>query len=144
MDPETRISMTGYLYILGGPLSWQSKLQKVVTKSTVEAEYYSLVAEMQEGLWLTSLINEIGFKLPLAIRLMEDNQVCVAVAQNPGNHSRTNHIDIRNHFIREKIAEKTLILGYCPTDKMIADIFTKALPRIQFATFFLQNDRNRN
>jgi hypothetical protein len=132
MDPETRRSMTGYLFMLGGPLSWQSKLQKVVATSTVEAEYYSLVAEMQEGLWLISLIKEIGFELPLPIRLMEDNQGCIAVAQNPGNHSRTKHIDIRNHFIREKIAEKTFILEYCPTDKMIADIFTKALPRIQF------------
>jgi hypothetical protein len=47
--------------MLGGPLSWQSKLQKVVATSTVEAEYYSLVAEMQEGLWLISLIKEIGF-----------------------------------------------------------------------------------
>jgi KUP system potassium uptake protein len=101
-------------------------------QSTVDAEYYSLVAEMQEGLWLISLIKEIGFELPLPIRLMEDNQGCIAVAQNPGNHSRTKHIDIRNHFIREKIAEKTFILEYCPTDKMIADIFTKALPRIQF------------
>ena len=132
MDPETRRSMTGFVFMLGGPISWQCKLQKVVATSTVEAEYYSLAAEMQEGLWIISLIQEIGLNLPLPVPLKEDNQGCIAVSSNPGNHSRTKHIDIKNHFIREKIADGIFKMEYCSTDKMIADIFTKALARILF------------
>ena len=131
-DLETRRSMTGYVFMIGGPISWQSTLQKVVAQSTVEAEYYSLSAEMREGLWLKSLIEEIQLPLKTPIILMEDNQGCIAIAENQGNHSRTKHIDIKNHFIRDKIQEGIFKMQYCKTDLMIADIFTKPLAKPLF------------
>jgi hypothetical protein len=89
MDVETRRSMTGFVFMIGGPISWNSKLQKVVALSTVEAEYYSLVDEVQEGTWIISLIDEIGFGVKRPVLLKEDNQGCIAVAKNPGSHYRT-------------------------------------------------------
>jgi hypothetical protein len=73
MDLETRRSTTGFVFMMGGPISWQSRLQKVVALSSMEAEYYSLVAEIQDGIWITSLLNEVGFKVKTPVILKEDN-----------------------------------------------------------------------
>jgi len=65
---------------------------------------------------------------------MEDNQGAIAIANNPVAHSRTKHIDIRYHFVREAVLNKTVELRYCPTEFMIADILTKSLSRERFET----------
>ena len=57
-----------------------------------------------------------------------DNQSCIALAKNPEFHARSKHIDIQYHFIREKVEEGMVHLEYCPTQKMVADILTKAIP----------------
>ena len=67
--------------------------------------------------------------------LMEDNQGCIALAHNPVHHSRSKHIDLRAHFIREKVAEKVVDLHYVPTDKQLADILTKPLGPVKFKHF---------
>ena len=64
--------------------------------------------------------------------ILEDNQGAIAMAKNPVGHKRTKHIDIKHHFIRETIQAGTIVLTYCPTKSMVADTFTKALPRDQF------------
>ena len=66
------------------------------------------------------------------ITIHEDNQGTIAMSKNPIQHKRTKHIDIKFHFVREKIQDKTMELKYCPTHEMVADIFTKPLPRGQF------------
>ncbi len=64
--------------------------------------------------------------------IQEDNQGTIAMSKNPVSHKRTKHIDIKFHFVREKIQDKTIELKYRPKHEMIADIFTKPLPRGQF------------
>ena len=61
-----------------------------------------------------------------------DNQGAIALAKNPVHHNRTKHIDIRYHFIREKVLRNEIILKYCATKDMIADILTKPLPKPSF------------
>ena len=65
---------------------------------------------------------------------MEDNQGAIAIGRNPIIHTRTKHIDIRYHYVREALQEKIITLRYCPTDKMLADLLTKGLPRGKFKT----------
>ena len=63
---------------------------------------------------------------------MEDNQGAISIAKNPVAHSRTKHIDIRYHYIREAIQGEIVNLCYCPTEQMVADLLTKSLPRERF------------
>ena len=64
-----------------------------------------------------------------ATTIMCDNQGCIALAKNPTNHSRTKHIDIQHHFIRERLESGEICLRYCPTQDMVADVLTKALAK---------------
>ncbi|KAF0775095.1 hypothetical protein AaE_001205, partial [Aphanomyces astaci] len=88
----------------------------------------------QEALWMKALLQELGeLEDGVSITIWEDNQGSIALAKNPEHHRRTKHIDIRYHFIREKVASADIELKYCPTSDMIADIFTKPLPAVQFS-----------
>ena len=89
-----------------GPISWLSKKQPIVALSTSEAEYIALSSASQEAVWLKQLSTttlRVSSNKPLTI--MEDNQGAIAMSKNPIAHSRTKHIDIRYHYIREAIQE---------------------------------------
>ena len=62
---------------------------------------------------------------------MCDNQGCIAPAKDPKHHSRTKHIDVQHHFIREKLEDGEVSLWYCPTEDMVADVLTKALAKVR-------------
>ena len=122
-DIDDRHSTTGNLFLMaGGPISWQSKKQKIVALSTSEAEYVALGAAVQEAVWLRRLLT------------VEDNQGAIALAKNQVGHARTKHIDIRYHYIRETVQQEVVTLSYCTTKNMLADLLTKPLPREQFET----------
>jgi len=73
------------------------------------------------------LLTELGDKSKEPTVLMEDNQSAIAIAKNPQFHGRAKYIDIRHHFIREKVNEGDIKLEYCPTDDLIEDMLTKGL-----------------
>ena len=133
-DLDSRRSTTGYVFQLSGAaVSWSSKRQKTVALSSTEAEYMALAAATQEALWLRVLLKEMGFEQTDATVIKEDNQSCIALAKNPNKHQRTKHIDIRYHFVREQVVERSSVkIEYCSTDLMVADIATKALCRVLF------------
>jgi hypothetical protein len=134
-DPDTRRSTTAYLFQFGGgPISWSSRLQPTVALSSAEAEYMAVCAATQESTYLRQLLEEFGYPQVSATKIFEDNQGCIALARNPVLHKRTKHIEIRYHFIRERIESKQVQLEYVPTQKQLADIMTKALPKPQFET----------
>jgi hypothetical protein len=102
---------------------------------STEAEYISLTQAAKEAIWHRFLLIEIldrqYKKLPI-ISIFADNQVCLALAHNPEYHARTKHIDIKDHFVREKVEGGEVSLEYTPTVDMVADCLTKALPREKF------------
>jgi hypothetical protein len=132
-DIADRKSTSGYVFMMnGGAISWKSAKQEVTAKSTVEAEYMSQASATQEVIWLQSFFNDVKHPADKPMVLYADNQGAMALANNPVQHNRTKHIDVRYHFIREKIRNGEINLIYCPTALMIADIMTKPLPRPAF------------
>jgi hypothetical protein len=129
-DLDERKSTTGYAFYIGdGLISWNSKRQATVALSTAEAEYMAATQAVKEVLWLKQLLNEIGFTQSQPVLIHSDNQGCIALTKNPAYHSRTKHIDIRHHFIRDAVEVGAVELQYCATDDMVADVLTKALAR---------------
>ena len=102
------------------------------SNSRAEAEYIALGSATQEAIWLHQMLTDLRIDTKGSIEILEDNQSAIAVAKNSVGHKRTKHIDIKHHFIRETVQAGTINLSYCPTADMLADIFTKQLPRTQF------------
>jgi hypothetical protein len=131
--PDRRRSVGGYITFVGNsPISWLSRKHHTVVLSTTEAEYIALCHCMQEMMFLKSLMDELGFKTSKPIKIYEDNQSCIKLSNNPELHGRSKHIDIRYHFVQEKVQRNVFKIVYCKTQEMRADIFTKALSKIQF------------
>ena len=95
----------------------------------------ALYSATQEAVWLRLLLSDLGYALDEATMIHEDNQGCIALAKNPVFHAQTKHIDIKYHFLREKVEEGVIELEYKPTDEMVADGLTKALGRIKHTRF---------
>lgn len=129
-DKDTRRSTTGYVFMLGtGALSWGSRLQATVALSSAEAEYMAACAAVQEAIHLRELMGDLGYKQDRATVIYEDNQGCIALSANPVFRKRTKHIDIRYHFIRERVTSGEVELRYIPTEEQLADLLTKGLPK---------------
>jgi hypothetical protein len=128
-----RRSYSGYAFILGDAcVSWKSQKQKCVATSSCEAEYDSLASSMKEAIYLNSLLSEIGLGKFAQVILHVDNQGALYLASDPVFHARSKHIDIRHHFIRGVLKENDNIkLAYLSTDSMLADVLTKALPKVK-------------
>jgi hypothetical protein len=119
----------------GGVVSWMSKKQKIVTLSTMEAEYMAATHAAKEAVWLCHLIGEIFSSVKYPITLHSDKKSAIALATGGQYHTRTKHIDIRYHFICYTIEAGSIKLVYCPTDQQTADTLTKALPSIKAKHF---------
>jgi len=130
-DLDSRRSRTGYVVMMNnGSIAWRSTLQQTVALSTTESEYMALTEATKEVQWMRGFLKELHYgdhELPTT--LSTDNQGALALANNPVNHSRTKHIDIRHHYVREAIADKSVWIQHVPTEMMTADSLTKALSR---------------
>ena len=132
-DVGDRKSTSGYVFIQGGAaVSWKSSKQSCVALSTAEAEYIALSAAVQEAVWLQQLMSDLLNKSIHEMTIFEDNQSTICLAKNQHTHGRTKHIDIKYHFIRNMVEAGRIKLAYCPTENMIADMFTKGLSIKQF------------
>lgn len=89
---------------------------------------------VKEAIWLKRLLNEIECQSDNSTTLYVDNLSTIRIIKNPEYHKRTKHIDIRYHFIREKVEEGEISVHYVSSDQQRADIFTKALPKDRFET----------
>ena len=126
-DIDSRKSTTGYAFTLGSAaVSWVSRLQKIVTISTTEAEYVAATEACKELVWLKSLMKELGIEQDNC-QLFSDSQSAIHLAKNSAFHSRTKHIDIKYHFIRSLLEDGQFSLEKIHTNENPADMLTKVI-----------------
>jgi phosphoribosyl-AMP cyclohydrolase len=109
-DLDRRISTSGYVFnMFGGAISWMSKRQAVVALSTTKVEYMATTHASKEAIWLQILCSGIGL-VQQDVRIDCDSQSAIFLVKNPTYHSKTKHIDIQYHFVRDMVEENKVLL----------------------------------
>ena len=128
-DLDRRKSRSGYIILMNeSPIIWSSKLQPSVALSSTEAEYIALSLTSRDVIWCRALLYELGFPQKEPTTIYEDNDSCIKIAQSAKQLPGVKHIDIRHHFIRDRIRSGEIKLERMRTGDMVADILTKQLP----------------
>ena len=131
--PTTRRSTTGFCTFLGSNcISWSAKKQPTVSRSSAEAEYRTMASTSTELTWISFILREIGLYQSRPPVLFCDNLSALHMTINPMFHSRTKHIAIDYHSVREKVALGTLTTQFIHSSSQVADIFTKPPSRTVF------------
>jgi hypothetical protein len=127
-----RKSTSGTCQFLGRSLvSWSSKKQTSVALSTADAEYVTAGQCCTQLLWMRQTLWDFGYNLS-KVPLLCDNESAIRLADNPVEHSRTKHIDIRHHFLRDHQQKGDINVYHISTENQLADIFTKPLDENKF------------
>lgn len=130
---DERKSMAGQCVFLGETLiSWASRKQKVVSRSSTESEYRALADLAAEVAWIRSLLGELKLPMPRKPVLWCDNLSAKALASNPVMHARSKHIEIDVHYIRDQVLQDQVTIAYVPTTYQIEDFLTKPLTHTRF------------
>ena len=126
-NTDNRRSTTGFaIQLFGGTISWTSRLQKVVSLSSTEAEYYAIGDCVKQITWIRSLLNELGFPQSTTT-VHNDNQSAIHLLNSDEYRKRTKHIDVRHHFVREKNRKHEIEVKYIESGEQMADCLTKPL-----------------
>ncbi|XP_022032091.1 secreted RxLR effector protein 161-like [Helianthus annuus] len=126
--PFTRRSRTGYLLLFsGGPISWKTKKQSVVSRSSAEAEYRAMASTVSEILWVRWLLKDLQVDITGPTNLFYDNQAARNIARNPVNHERTKHVEMDCFFVREHVETREISPQAIESKLQLADLLTKGL-----------------
>ena len=133
-DKDNRRSTSGYCTFVGGNLvTWRSKKQNVVSKSSVKAEYRAMSQTASEIVWLKNLLTELGVQVNQPIQMHCNNQAAIHRASNHTFHERTKHIEIDCRYVdRDLVVSGAITTPYTKSSDQTADIFTKALAPCSF------------
>ncbi|KFD60147.1 LOW QUALITY PROTEIN: hypothetical protein M514_27675 [Trichuris suis] len=135
-DKTDRKSTSGYVFKLGkSPVAWSSRKQSLVALSSTEAEYVAASHACKELLWLRQLLDDMGLPQTAPTMVYEDNQGCIRLLESDRCGSRTKHIDVRHHQLRNLREQGVITIQYCPSEEMTADILTKPLGKERFRKF---------
>ncbi|GAA0168672.1 transmembrane signal receptor [Lithospermum erythrorhizon] len=127
-DIDDGKNTSGYAFHIGSTIfSWSSKKQQTVALLTCEAEYITVAACTCQTIWLKYILCELYYLTEEPLTIYVDNKSAISLAKNPVSHSRSKHINIKYHFIREQVNDKVVELLHCRTEDQLADIFTKPL-----------------
>jgi len=135
-DILDRRSTMGYLFMLSGvAVTWAARKQQSISTSTTEAEYVGICNAAKEAAWLRNLLRHIGCDMYAehTTRIYGDNQSALRLVANPEFHSRSKHIDVQYHCVRELVEDGIVSVDYISTVDMIADCLTKPLKRAKLA-----------
>ena len=130
---DDRKSTSGGAFFMGPRLvSWFSKKQSSIALCTVEAEYVAAASYCTQLLWMMQTMHDMQIMCTPPMSIFCDNTSEISISKNPVMHSKTKHIPIRYHFLREEVLEQKVKLEYVPSEEQVADILTKPLPRETF------------
>ena len=134
--PSTRRSTSGYCVYIGHNLiSWSSKRQDTISRSSAEAEYRGVANAVAETTWLRNLLFELKINVTRATVVYCDNVSAIYLSSHPVKHQRTKHVEIVIHFVREKVVLGHVWVLQVPSSQQFADIFTKGLHSPLFIEF---------
>jgi hypothetical protein len=136
MEASFPLSRNGVWHqVLGRSLvSWSLKKQNSIALSTAEAEYIAAGSCYPQLLWMQQTLKNYGYTMN-QVPLLYDNESVINIAYNPCEHSRTKHIDIRHHFLRDHAIKEDIVISHLWTNEQLVDIFTKPLDEKRFREF---------
>lgn len=136
---NTRRSTSGYVFFMGGaPVSWSSKRQSVVALSSTESEYIALTRGAQQAMWMKYWLDEVDLPEDFPFELFCDNLGAISLTETTKAHGLSKHLQIRFHYIRDRVEADEIHVKAISTHDNIADIFTKALPKATHRKFVTQ------
>lgn len=125
---DDRTSTSGYFTFVGGNLvTWRSKKQPVLARSSAEAEFIGMALGICELLWVKSGLSDLSFEPKEAMRLYCDNTSAIEIAHNPVQHDRTKHVEIDRHFFKEKLDAGTIVFPFVRSEQQLADMLTNGV-----------------
>jgi hypothetical protein len=131
-------STTGFIFkMAGGPISWRSRKQSITATSSTEAEYVAVSTSAKEAIWLRKVLTDLHYYQPEVQRVLiyGDNLPAKKLTESTLHHSRTKHIAVPYHYVKEQVELGNVELNYIPTTRMPADGLTKPLTGLEFDNY---------
>ncbi|KAD7117504.1 hypothetical protein E3N88_04772 [Mikania micrantha] len=133
---DDRKSFSANIFMLGnGAVSWSSRKQPSVALSSSEAEYIAATSAACQGIWLRRILDDLGLNQSEPTMVCCDNKSAINLSRNPIMHSRSKHIELKHHFIRDLVKQGIIALEFCCTEDQLADFLTKSVTREKFVYF---------